>query len=85
MKKIKKLNCDFLLDFALKDLRQGAHWVTSYGFQLPWAGLDKIGCNYLQGNCTADSIVEGQIQRFSYPIDIKTMYPVVSKFIKCKK
>ncbi len=63
------------LDFALKNVRQGAYWVTSYGFQLPWAGIDKEGCKYMSGNCT-DTIRTAD-QKFSYPIDIKTVYPPV--------
>jgi len=66
----------YFLDFAIKDLKQEAFWLTNFGFQLPWAGMDTDGCKYLQHNCTATSIPEDQVQKFSYPIGIKKMYPI---------
>ena len=63
-------------DFALKKLTQEAYWITSWGFQLPFAGLDFDGCKYLRQNCTADTVTD--LQPFSYPIEIKKAYPAVS-------
>ena len=63
-------------DYPLRDLKQDAYWLTSWGINMPWVGLEKKGCNYLNNNCTAENVTESQ--KFSYPIHIRKEYPRVS-------
>ena len=70
-----KLMKNLISDFPLRKLTQEALWITNFGFQLPFAGLDLEGCKYLDHNCTAETVSDKQM--FSYPIEIKKMYPAV--------
>ena len=62
----------------MRNLEQEAYWLTSWGIQMPWVGLDTVGCPYMQNNCTAQAPVETDVQKFSYPIQIRKEYPRVS-------
>ena len=67
----------FSLDFPLRDLTHQAYWVTSWGFHMPWVGMDTKGCPYLENNCTAETVSD--LQKFSYPIHVMNHYPAVSQ------
>ena len=69
----------FFSDFPLKKMTQGAYWVNSWGFQIPFPGMDTQGCKYLRHNCMNETVSENQ--NFSYPVKILTAYPPVS-FLK---
>ena len=43
---------------------------------MPWIGMDQMGCKYLDNECKAESV--NDVQVFSYPINIRNEYPVVS-------
>ncbi len=51
-------------------------WVTGVGIELPWAGMDKEVCKYLDGGCGGEFRAE---QRMRYPIHISTFYPAVRR------
>ena len=57
-------------------MTQGAYWVNSWGFQIPFPGMDTKGCKYLRHNCMNEIVSENQ--DFSYPVKILTAYPPVS-------
>ena len=57
-------------------MAQDAFWVTPLGVQLPWAGLDKAACKYVEPQCGA-SLGNGNQLTMSYPIDISEFYPSV--------
>jgi len=60
-------------DFAIKEMTQHVTWVTSF-MEMPWPGLDKQGCNYLQGKCKLDDAKNRDLN-FAYNINIATAYP----------
>jgi len=67
------LDVEFAPDFPLKKMTQGAYWVNSWGFQIPFPGMDTQGCKYLRHNCMNETVSENQ--NFSYPVKILTAYP----------
>lgn len=67
-------------DSVLLNTTQKAVWVTNFGIELPWAGLDEDVCKYTDAPCRGDFV---QKQRFRYPIEILKLYPAVSVKNKC--
>ncbi len=61
-------------DSSVDNVTQSAYWVTSFGVELPWQGLDKNVCKFAGGMCgqTLTNV------SYSYPIDILSYYPAVS-------
>ena len=53
-------------------------WVTGWGLDMPWVGIDTRVCPYLDGGrgdgCLGEAAV-GRTTTFDFPIDIQAYYP----------
>eukprot|EP00096_Caligus_rogercresseyi_P000136 TRINITY_DN1036_c0_g1_i1.p1 TRINITY_DN1036_c0_g1~~TRINITY_DN1036_c0_g1_i1.p1 ORF type:complete len:180 (-),score=17.47 TRINITY_DN1036_c0_g1_i1:114-653(-) len=69
------LNLKFNPGIVVKNVTQGAFWESGLGMDIPWAGLAVDACEFMADNkdCKDDGVKE--VQAFSYPIYINTMYP----------
>ena len=61
-------------DFPIRALRQEVNADLGGIFTVPWVGMERDGCKYLDGNCAGS---EGQELVFSYPAKIQDAYPPV--------
>ena len=59
--------------FPIRNLVQEVHWMSDW-MTVPWVGLDKAGCKYLEGNCGMSGRHE---LVFKYPVKIMQFYPPV--------
>ena len=57
----------------LTSVSQSAHWVTNFGMELPWAGLDTNLCPYMSNSCNGQ-VQSGQTS-MAYDIHINRLYP----------
>ena len=56
----------------LRNATQKAVWVTNFGMELPWAGLDTDVCKYTDTPCRGDFVRE---QYYEYDINVLKVYP----------
>ena len=65
-------------------MKQEAFWVTPYGMELPWAGMDHDACAYIDGGCGDGGGLDGTSAAtatrriaLDYPMQILSVYPSV--------
>ena len=59
---------------------QDVYWVTGMGLELPWVGIDKSACNYMDPPCGTAPGNNG-VRNYRFPIDVLPVYPAVSSAI----
>ena len=62
-------------DLGLENLQQEAVWVTPMGMELPWAGMDKEACAFINAPC--DGAAGRKDVALNYGLKILEMYPTV--------
>ena len=60
--------------FAVRQMTQDVVWQNGF-IDLPWPGLDKEGCKFLEGNCKLNKA--NKDLNFAYNINILSAYPPV--------
>ena len=60
--------------FAVRQMTQDVVWQNGF-IDLPWPGLDKEGCKFLEGNCKLNNA--NRDLNFAYNINILSAYPPV--------
>jgi len=58
--------------FAVRQMTQDVVWQNGF-IDLPWPGLDKEGCKFLEGNCKLNNA--NRDLNFAYNINILSAYP----------
>ena len=71
-----RLNLSFA-NPGLQNVSQSVVWVTGWGLDMPWVGMDTQVCPYLDGGqgCQQQPVGEGRISNFDFPIDIQSFFP----------
>ncbi|XP_040568217.1 uncharacterized protein [Lepeophtheirus salmonis] len=69
------LNLEFRPNRVLKNVTQAAYWESSFGMDIPWAGLATNACTFMVNNEGCKEGDQMAYQSFSYPIFINEMYP----------
>ena len=56
-------------------------WVTPLGVEVPWVGIDKNACNYMDPPCGGEDTEGAEVVKYRFPIDCLKVYPRVSDIL----
>ena len=54
--------------------------MTPLGLEVPWVGIDKNACNYMDPPC-GEETEDAEVRKYRFPIDCLTVYPTVSDIL----
>merc|ERR1712107_686017 len=69
---------------GVTNMTQSTVWVSGWGIEIPWVGMETEGCPYLDLGTGCRPSAQARQSRFYFPILIQEMYPAGKYDLKWK-
>jgi len=69
---------------GLRNMTQSTVWVTGWGMEIPWVGMETEGCPFLDRGEGCTPGAQARLSRFYFPILIQELYPAGKYDLKWK-